>query len=378
MRKIFQIIFIAFLAACSAPEQHTSSTNSSMEYKFLVGTYTDSPIDGINMITFSPDSNLLVVETIAAGIANPSFVLASADGKRVFSLEEEAGEKGGRVLSFERSEDNALTLIDQKESMGDHPCHIALSPEEDFLVVSNYTGGSLSAFRISADGNLEFLQKIQHEGKSINAERQEAPHVHSANFSPDGKKVLVADLGTDKVYVYNFDKGQAEPLSLFAEIPVNPGDGPRHLAFSKDGSEVFVVEELTASLDIFSYEGGKMQAKQRLSLLSEGFTGAVGAAEVRVSPDGQNVYVSNRGDANTISVFGKNADGAYERIQNISSGGIMPRNFNLTSDGKYLFAAHQASNDIILFERDPETGILSQTLWKAEVHKPVYLFPLKN
>lgn len=321
----------------------------------------------------------MTLETIAAGIANPSFVIATKDGKIVYSLEEEAGIQGGNVLSFSRNpSDNSLTLLDQEESQGDHPCHISLSPNEDYVILGNYTGGSLSLFKADGNGQLDFVQLIQHTGKSIDPNRQEKPHVHSTTFDPEGKRVLVADLGTDKIYVYDFAPDQAEPLSLAGEFPVTPGDGPRHLAFSKDGKEVLVVQEMSAVLDVFSYENGVLTPKQRLSLLDENFSGAVGAAEIRISPDGKNVYVSNRGEANTISVFAKNSSGQYERIQNIPSGGIMPRNFNLTEDGKYLLAAHQASNDIVIFERDLETGKLTQTLWKAQVHKPVYLHRLPN
>jgi 6-phosphogluconolactonase (cycloisomerase 2 family) len=371
-----------FLAACSSPKQDTeviSSTPTPSSYEFLVGTYTDSPIQGINHLYFSPSENILTVETIAAGIANPSFVIASKDGKRVFSLEEESGTPGGQVLSFERNpEDNSLTLIDQKESGGDHPCHISISPNEDFVILGNYTGGSLSVFRVSSDGMLEHAQTIQHQGKSVNRDRQEGPHVHSTTFDPEGKRVLVTDLGTDKIYVYDFDPSQPEPLTLSNEFPVTPGDGPRHLTFSAEGKEVLVVQEMEAAMDVFSYENGILELKQEISLLDEGFDGNVGAAEIRLSPDGKQVYVSNRGDANTISVFGKRPSGEYVLVQNIASGGLMPRNFNLTADGKYLLAAHQASNDIVIFERDEFTGKLIQTLWKAEVNKPVYLFRLND
>lgn len=381
--KFFPILSAVFaIAACSTPKQETqviSTPPAPSSYNFLVGTYTDSPIDGINHLYFSPSENLLTVETIAAGVANPSFVIASKDGKRVFSLEEESGVPGGQVLSFSRNpEDNSLTLIDQKASGGDHPCHISISPNEDFVILGNYTGGSLSIFKVSPDGKLEHAQTIQHQGKSVNRDRQEKPHVHSTTFDPEGKRVLVADLGTDKIYVYDFDSSKAEPLTLSGEFPVTPGDGPRHLTFSADGKEVLVVEEMAAAMDIFSYENGVLTPKQRLSLLSEGFEGNVGAAEIRLSPDGKQVYVSNRGDANTISVFGKNAQGEYLMVQNIPSGGLMPRNFNLTADGKYLLAAHQASNDIVIFERDEVTGKLTQTLWKAELNKPVYLFRLDD
>ena len=370
------------LAACSSPKQETQVTptpDTPISYNFLVGTYTDSMNHGINFLSFSPSENLMTLETVAAGIANPSFVLANKEGNVVYSLEEEAGAKGGKVLTFSRNPaDNSLTLMDQDDSMGDHPCHISLSLNEDFVILGNYSGGNLSVFKVTPEGQLDFVQLIQHTGKSVNPDRQEKAHVHSTTFDPEGKRVLVADLGTDKIYVYDFDPGKAEPLSLSGESPMSPGDGPRHLAFSSDGKEVLVVEEMTAVMAVYSYDNGVLAPKQRLSLLDEGFEGNVGAAEIRLSPDGKQVYVSNRGDANTISVFGKNASGEYLRVQNISSGGLMPRNFNLTADGKYLLAAHQASNDIVIFERDEFTGKLTQTLWKASVHKPVYLHRLAD
>jgi 6-phosphogluconolactonase (cycloisomerase 2 family) len=376
------LILSLAVAACSSPKQETqviTTPTVPSNYEFLVGTYTDSPIQGINHLYFSPEENILTIETIAAGIANPSFVIASRDGKRVFSLEEVSGTPGGQILSFERNTtDNSLTLIDQKKSGGDHPCHISISPNEDFVILGNYTGGSLSVFKVSPEGMLMHAQTIKHTGKSVNPNRQEKSHVHSTTFDPDGKRVLVADLGTDKIYVYDFDASQAEPLKLSGEFPVTPGDGPRHLTFSADGKEVLVVQEMEAAMDVFSYEDGVLELKQEISLLDEGFEGKVGAAEIRLSPDGKQVYVSNRGDANTISVFGKRPSGQYVLVQNIPSGGLMPRNFNLTADGKYLLAAHQASNDIVIFERDSFTGKLTQTLWKAEVNKPVYLFRLND
>ncbi|MDX5337812.1 MAG: lactonase family protein [Cyclobacteriaceae bacterium] len=376
----FALAILAFACNPSSPStetQHQAVENPS--YQFLVGTYTDSSHHGLNHLYFSPGENLMTIETIAAGIANPSFVIASKDGKTVYSLEEEAGVQGGNVLTFSRNpEDNSLTLLDQDASQGDHPCHISLSPQENYVILGNYSGGSISVFKADGKGQLNFVQLIQHSGKSVNPERQEKPHVHSTTFDPEGKRVLVADLGTDKIYVYNFQPERAEPLLFSGEFPVTPGDGPRHLAFSADGKEVLVVEEMAAALDVFQYENGILTPKQRLSLVDENFSGEVGAAEIRISPDGKNVYVSNRGEANTISVFAKNPSGQYDRIQNISSGGKMPRNFNLTADGKYLLAAHQASNDIVIFERDLDSGKLTQTLWKAQVHKPVYLHRLPN
>ena len=373
-------LLIAGLFAMSfscTTEKTTEIIETPMTYSFLVGTYTDDASQGINQLDFTPSENKLEIKTIFPGIQGPSFVVANSAGDKVFTLEEIDNVPGGNIISLSRDSDKpTLSKISELPSYGNHPCYLALSPDEKFLTAANYSGGNFSAYGIDEKGELSHLQTIQHEGSSINKGRQSAPHVHSTVFSPDGKYLLVADLGTDEVYVYDFDANSSEPLTLNNAYKVTPGDGPRHLVFSPDGKEIMLVQEMGAALDILSFDAGKITQKQRISLLSEGFDGAVGAAEVRLSPDGKNIYVSNRGDANTISVISKKDSGEYEFAQQISSGGIMPRNFNLTADGKYLLSAHQSSDDIVVFERDLETGKLTQTDWKVSVHSPVYLFRL--
>lgn len=380
MKQAFLLtLVLAFSFACG-PEKTTEMTETTeipVTYSFLVGTYTDQADQGINQLDFTPSDNKLEVRTVFPGIQNPSFVLAGASGDKVFTLEEIDNVPGGNIVSMSRSSTgDSLTKVSEVPSFGDHPCYLALSPDESFLTVANYSGGSLSAYQIGGNGELTHLQTIRHKGSSVNKARQNASHVHSTVFSPDGKFLLAADLGTDQVYVYDFDATAKEPLSLNNTFTAEPGDGPRHLIFSSDGSEIFVVEELSAVLAVFDFKEGKLTPKQRLSLIADDYEGEVGAAEVRISPDGKNIYASNRGDANSLSVFAKKDNGSYWLIQQVNSGGVMPRNFNLTADGKYLLSANQASNDIVVFERDVETGKLIQTSWKVEINKPVYLFRL--
>lgn len=377
MKRILLALSILISAIACSPQKDNEMTSNSTTYSFLIGSYTDSEDQGIYQLDFNPEDSTLEVRTILREIQNPSYLIANKNADFIFSVEELSGEKGGKVLSLSRNQkSDSVARVDEVPSFGNDPCYLALSPDEKFLTVANYSGGNLSIYGVDDNAKLTHLQTIQHEGSSTNLSRQESAHVHSTVFSTDGNYLLVADLGTDEIYIYDVDKNSKEPLTLNNAHKVKEGEGPRHILFSDDNQEIVVIEELTGNLDVFSFQDGKLNLTQSLSILAEGFSGAIGAAEIRRSPDGKHIYASNRGDANTINVFGKNEEGKYYSIQQISSGGVMPRNFNLTSDGLYLLAAHQASNDIVVFKRNSDTGELSQTPWKVQVNKPVYLHRL--
>lgn len=348
------------------------------KYEFLVGTYTDSETEGIVLLGFNPDQNLINTEVIAAGVKNPSFVVSNRAQTLVFAVEETGEENGGKVKSFKFDrQNNTLELLDTKDTFGNHPCHLALDPKEEFLVVGNYSGGNFSVYKISS-GMLELAQTLQHEGQSVVSGRQDKAHVHSVVFHPNGKQMLVGDLGTDKIFLYDFNPSYAVPFNPAPQpyLEVSAGSGPRHLAVHPNGNTVYLIHELTAELGVYSYDAGKMSKKQTVQLTDEDFVGNVGAAEVRISPDGKFVYASNRGDANDISVFGIGSNGNLTFVERVGTGGKTPRNFAITKDGEYLIAANQGSGNIVVFERDQKTGKLSKTALEVSINKPVYFFGL--
>jgi 6-phosphogluconolactonase len=376
-RLIFAGVFAILLlvAACDnrPPEEKVKN-----EYSFLVGAYTENGTQGVGLLNFDPETNKLDVSTIAPGVSNPSFVISNRAQSLVFAVEEVAGENGGKVKTFRFDrQNNTLELLDEKDTHGDHPCYLALDKKEEFLVVGNYSGGNFSTFKVN-DGLLTDVQTVQHEGQSINTDRQEKAHVHSTVFHPDGKHLLVGDLGTDKIHIYKFNPGYAVPFNLSnpAYFEVAPGSGPRHLAIHPDGNRIYLVHELTAEIGVYAFENGKIDYIESFPLTGNDFVGNVSAAEVRISEDAGHVYVSNRGDANEISVFKILENGNLEWVERVKTGGHMPRNFILTKDGKYLLAAHQASGNITIFERDTKTGKLTKLTLEASYPKPVYLFGL--
>jgi 6-phosphogluconolactonase len=243
------------------------------------------------------------------------------------------------------------------------------------VIVANYSGGNISVFGKKQDGGLtEAKQVIQHFGKGANADRQEKPHVHMVYFSPDKKYVLSNDLGNDKIYVYNYNPtATTDVLTLKDSVSVTAGSGPRHLTFSKNGKFVYLLQELDGALTTFGYADGELTKINETSILAKDYKGTFSSADIHVSPNGKFLYASNRGEANTISIFKILRKGKLESKGQISTLGKGPRNFVIDPTGKFLLVAHQYTNDIMIFKIHKRKGTLKDTGKKIDLCSPVCL-----
>src|SRR5690606_25041808 len=382
MKSPLTLILILCLAFCCNPkqEQHKTTTAMNETYHFLLGTYTDTSNQGINILEFDPEANKLEILHITSGIENPSFVIANTAQTLVFATEETGGEKDGKLTSF--SLDKATKKLEKINSVythGDSPCHISMDPPAQYLVVSNYSVGNIAVIQVDKEGRLsEAAQIIQHQGSSVHPTRQKQPHVHSAVFHPREQKVFVADLGTDKIFVYDVNDNTAAPLSAApTTFSVATGAGPRHLAFNKSGDRLYLIHEISGEIGAYAYEGNTIQHLATYPLKHEGFGGEVGAAELRFSPDGKYLYASNRGEVNNLAAFEIDESGELTQIQTLPSGGEAPRNFIITPDGKYLLCGNQNSNEVVSFKRNTADGTLTPTDVSLSVNKPVYFYLLE-
>ena len=83
-----------------------------------------------------------------------------------------------------------------------------------------------------------------------------------------------------------------------------------------------------------------------------------GGAAIRISSDGRFLYASNRGH-NSIAVYAVSENGeAIERIQLISTEGDIPRDFDLDPSEDFIVVANQDSDNLTLYRRNQETGLL--------------------
>lgn len=348
------------------------------KYYLFIGTYTGKGSKGIYVYRFDAATGKAEWVSNTDSVSNPSFLALSASGKYLYAVNENGGSEPGEVSSFSFDKANGrLKLLNRQPSGGDHPCYITVTRNNKWVIAGNYTGGNFSVFPVDANGRLRpYAQLVQHRGSSANPDRQEKAHVHATVLSPSEDRLLVPDLGMDKVMVYPFRPASARPLDTLQRSSAvsKPGNGPRHLTFHPNGRFAYLMEEMSGTVAVYRYRQGKLEFVQRISSHPSDFKGNMGSADIHLSPDGKFLYASNRGDANNIAIFSVNS--STGRLANKgwqSTQGKTPRNFMIDPTGNYLLVANQQTNTVVIFKRNPATGLLRDTGNRIEVPNPVCL-----
>ena len=351
---------------------------AGQDFYLFAATYTGSGSKGIYVYRFNSQTGKATWVSNTDSATDPSYISVSANGNFLYAVNETHGANPGRVSAFSFDKKRGtLTLLNSEPSGGDDPCHLSVSRDGRWLVVANYTGGSVSVFPIDKDGSLRpYLQMMLDSGSSVNKERQEKPYVHAAVFSPDEDYVLTPDLGIDKVMIYKFNPLSNQPLapSSPAYAKATPGNGPRHITFHPGKKFAYLINELSGTVTAYSYKRGKLTEIQQVITHPENYKGIPGSAEIFTSPDGKFLYASNRGDENNITVFSINpATGKLKLKGYQPTLGRTPRNFIIDPTGNYLLAANQDTDNIVIFKRNRLTGLLKATREQIHVSKPVCL-----
>lgn len=368
---------IAILTGCTGKKsQQAVTTSASDPLYMLVGSYGPADQEGIKVYKFNQATGEGQYVSGVKGISNPSYQTVSKDGKRVYSVgEDDGGTACANALTFDAAT-GTLTLINSQPTQGAAPCHIALSPEEDYVVTANYNGSNISLFPLDGEGRLKPGQPIGFEGSGPDKERQAIPHLHFVYFTPDNHYLLANDLGTDRIHRFLLNtrqKGSNTPLvdrQRASDIRLTPGSGPRHAVFSADGRFAYLITELSGEVMAFTYDGDSLSLMQTIQADT---LDARGSADIHLSPDGRFLYASNRLKGDGLAIFRVNPEDGTLSKAGYQPTGIHPRNFVLTPNGQYLLVACRDTDEIQIFARDASTGLLTDTGRRIKTTKPVCL-----
>ena len=372
MRNYF-LSALYFLLSLTAVAQHMG------DYYLLIGTYTTTPYDGIEVYDYNTaNSQFKYISKVAT--KNPSYLAVSPDKKYVYAVTEAGQPNGGGVVAYAFDMTNgSLMPINYQTSLGNSTCYVSVHSTGKFVAAGNYSSGNLVYYSANPDGSINPPINIKHEGSGPVKGRQDAPHVHSTVFSPDNKYLLVPDLGIDKVMIYPLDASGNIQANKAGFVKLAPGSGPRHIEFHPNGKWAYLMEELSGNMTALSYSKGKLTVLNSVNGYPADYKGPYGSADVHVSPDGKFVYGSNRGESNTMGIFKIDPKtGKISLVGTQSVLGLTPRNFNFDPTGNKLLVANQNSNEVVVFDVNRETGLLTDTGTRLSVSKPVCLKWIKK
>ncbi|WP_163542351.1 lactonase family protein [Occultella kanbiaonis] len=266
-----------------------------------------------------------------ADAPDTAFVLPLPDG-RIVTL---GGEEDGHLRILERS-GARYTIATELATQGGEPCHAALLPDGEHLVVVNYhLEGSVLV--VALTGSPRIVQRIVFDepGAGVVPDRQDAPHPHFALVT--GEWVVVSDLGCDTLRLLRWEAGV---LVQVGGCATPPGSGPRHLAIHDANLVVSAElsnEVLSAPLDdvLAGAARWRVQPASRKGFASarDGGGPLTHPGEIVVAHTGR-VFVANRG-AGTLGLL--DVEGEELTFESeVDAGGAWPQHVALLGNEPYV------------------------------------------
>lgn len=346
-----------------------------------VGTYSVRGSEGIYIFQLDRAKKILKPLQTVPSLESPTYLAIHPTGKFLYSVNRgkaNVEDNGGSVSSYAIDQKTGrLSGLNHRSSYGDAPCYISIDKTGSHAFICNYAKGNLVVLPLFKDGLVGIATDAKkYVGKGVNEKRQEEPHIHSATISPDNKFLYVCDLGTDKIYIYQYDAAMGKlNATPTGELNVSPGSGPRHLTIHPNGKYMYLVEEMKSAvcvLEVDKLTGNLTILQDTVRALPESFAGTNTSADIHINSKGNFLYMSNRGH-NSISIFSVAQDGTIALVGQQGTGGKTPRNFMIDPKGEFMIVANQDSDTILMYKIDPKTGKLTGIGKPIKVPSPVCL-----
>jgi 6-phosphogluconolactonase len=337
------------------------TVNVQQHARFFIGTYRDSgghvPAargEGIVTVDLDPATGELhrVAGCLEAG--NATYLALGSGGRLLYAVIDRY-DAIGSVASFRIGEDGRLSQLSEQPTFGTGDCHLCLSAGGDFLFSTGYNNGTLTVHRVASGVIGPPLHRAGFKGSGPDPDRQEAAHPHQVTLSPCGNRVLVCDLGSDRVWGFDVEALQRgdRPITVLA---APPGSGPRHLVRHPELPVVYVLTELTADLLVCDAKDMALTVRESHAVRAVEASGKPWASAIRLHPSGRALYAADRG-SNAITVYAVNPDhGGLHLMHRSEAGAHEPRDMNVDPSGRWLVVAGQADDRLVAHRLDPNTG----------------------
>lgn len=337
------------------------------KYMAYVGSYSyNGKAKGITVYDVDVENGQLI-SRCEVEVDNSSYLKASNSGKVLYSIADEG------VVAFRILQNGSLARMNSINIKGMRGCHISISKDDSYIFISGYHDGKITVVKLNEDGSIDRITDgVFHKGLGSVAERNFRPHVNCSQMTPDGKFLMVADVGIDQIKVYRFDANEGR-ITLVDTIRSERESGPRHLLFSRDGKFFYVVHELKNVIDVYSYLTGDkvplVEKVQTISTTGDDPDPLTAACAIRFAPGEDFLFCSNAGD-NTVSMYERDTEtGMLELKFCLPISGNYPKDIAVFPDMMHL-ASINHSGSISLFKVDYDKSLLMMSGRTLRVNEP--------
>lgn len=315
--------------------------------------YISSPVDGL-ISQYSLDQNngalTLVNQTEAGDQVNP--LALSPDGKTLYAA---LRVKPFRVVAYDIDPQSGKLQRTGDAPLAESFAYLSTDRTGKFLMGASYGGNLLSVQPIDAH---------HRPGEDIKR-YPTGPYAHSVRSDPSNRFVYAGNLGVDQVLQFKLNEqtGTLEPIGS-GHVSVAANTGPRHIAFAPGGKFIYVVGELSGTVHSFAIdqqtgaltavaEASGITAEMKLvhgeirnagnNDLKDDPTPRIWAADLRVSPDGQLIYITER-TSSSVSAFRTDpSTGSLKFLGNYPLQEKQPRNIAFAPNGRWLLVTGEKS-----------------------------------
>ncbi len=302
------------------------------------------------------------------GLARPAALALSPDGAHLYvtTLTDRSvvwfdvdGSNG--QLSYAGMVDN--NTVGAENAALDGAWSIVISDDGRHVYVGAQNDAAISHFsRNTSDGSLSYVDRVDNAGAG-NA----LTYLRTLRLSPDGNHLYAAGKNANAVAWFSVD-GATGTLAYQGKVSTADNGlsflmGPSDLAFSDDGSRLYVTADFGQALFAFS----RNPATGALSLigsLKEGVgqvSGLNAPSSVRLSPDGAHLYVTARAES-TLAEFDILADGSVQHRRTLRAGNgdfaamQGPPALTVPPQGNRLFVLGQDDSSLVVFSRENDNS----------------------
>lgn len=282
----------------------------------------------------------------------PAAMAVSQDRKTLYVAYRSSQE----LAAFRINKDTGELQLLNRVPGGDDPAYLLPIRNDQYLLSAYYVSNKVVVHALKEDGSLsaEPLQTVPTAEKA-----------HGIATTAGENRVWVTHTGANRIYQFRFSRrGRLRPLDPpFVATP--DGHHPRHIAVHPSGKWAYTSNEAGSSKDdglsVYSIdsESSSLTEIQSVTSVPADFDASKNStARCEMTRDGKFVYVANRGHDSIAGYAIDQTTGKAEPLGHFPTESV-PRSFTTSADGRFLYAAGQASGRLAAF-RISEDGRLER------------------